>query len=91
MEDLMDNCQGSPHRKHCEFADASAEAAVRKTFAILGVDIDSPKQVQDFQDSLRFGERLRKVADHGIFAMAAPIAVAAIAALWVGIASKFSH
>jgi hypothetical protein len=85
-----DECQGDPHKRHCEFANASAAAAVKKTFAILGVDVDSPSQVKEFQESLRFGEKLRKASDQGMLALAAALAVAALATLWVGITSKFS-
>lgn len=53
-------CEGDDSR--CDYADDAAERAVGKMFAILGVDIDDPKQVKDFQESLRIGETLRKAA-----------------------------
>jgi hypothetical protein len=62
-----------------------ADRAVKKTFAILGVDIDKPESVEEFRQDLRFGKRLRKIADHGTLAFFAAVAVAIVAALWIGI------
>jgi hypothetical protein len=62
-----------------------ADRAVRKTFAILGVDIDKPESVEEFRQDLRFGKRLRKIADHGTLAFFGAVAVAVVAALWIGI------
>ena len=53
-----------------------ADRAVRKTFAILGVDIDKPESVEEFRQDLRFGKRLRKIADHGTLAFFGAVAVA---------------
>lgn len=65
-----------------------ADRAVRKTFAILGVDIDKPESVEEFRQDLRFGKRLRKIADHGTFAFFAAVAVAIVGAIWIGITSS---
>jgi hypothetical protein len=62
-----------------------ADRAVKKTFAILGVDIDKPESVEEFRQDLRFGKRLRKIADHGTLAFFGAVAVAVAAALWIGI------
>ena len=62
-----------------------ADRAVKKTFAILGVDIDKPESVEEFRQDLRFGKRLRKIADHGTLAFFGAVAVAIVAALWIGI------
>ena len=62
-----------------------ADRAVKKTFAILGVNIDNPESVEEFRQDLRFGKRLRKIADHGTLAFFAAVAVAIVAALWIGI------
>lgn len=74
----------------CPQAEESADAAVKKVFAILGVDIDNPKDVEEFRQDLRFGGRLRKASDHGFLAMVAAVFVAVLAVLWVGITSKIS-
>jgi len=77
---------GSPQdrRSRCDHADAAAEQAVRKTFAILGVDIDRPEQVREFQESLRFGDFLRKAANKGIFTIISALVGALVVALWYG-------
>ena len=62
-----------------------ADRAVKKTFAILGVDIDKPESVEEFRQDLRFGKRLRKIADHGTLAFFGAVAVAVAAAIWIGI------
>lgn len=74
--------------EHCDFAAESADRAVRKVFAILGVDIDKPESVEEFREDLRFGRRLRKAADHGFLAIVGLIIVGLGAVVWAGIVSK---
>ena len=62
-----------------------ADRAVRKTFAIIGVNIDNPESVEEFRQDLRFGKKLRKLADHGTMAFFAAVAIAIVGALWIGI------
>ncbi len=83
-----DEYKGPERRTRCEHADDAAEKAVKKTFAILGVDIDQPKEVREFQESLRFGDRLRKAADKGLLAFVAGFAALFVAALWAGFKIK---
>jgi len=64
-----------------------ADKAVRKTFAILGVNIDNPESVEEFRQDLRFGKKLRRLADHGTMAFFAAVAIAVVGALWIGITS----
>ena len=64
-----------------------ADRAVRKTFAILGVNIDNPESVEEFRQDLRFGKKLRKLSDHGTMAFFAAVAIAVVGALWIGITS----
>jgi hypothetical protein len=52
----MNQCGTKP-----ECADI-ADRAVRKTFAILGVNVDNPESVEEFRQDLRFGKQLRKIA-----------------------------
>lgn len=77
---------------HCEYAEEAAEEAadqaVRKVFAILGVDVDKPESVECFREDLRFGRKLRKAADHGMLAIIGLVAVGLAAAVWAGIISK---
>jgi hypothetical protein len=78
------NCQDNPN---CQEA---ADRAVKKVFAILGVDVDRPESVENFREDLRFGRKLRKAADHGFLALVGLIVVAMGAALWAGIVSKIN-
>jgi hypothetical protein len=75
--------------RHAEqAAKNTADTAVKKVFAILGVDVDRPESVEEFREDLRFGRRLRKVADHGILVFVGIVAAALAAAVWVGIVSR---
>jgi hypothetical protein len=77
------NCDNSPD---CQDA---ADRAVKKVFAILGVDIDKPESVEEFREDLRFGKKLRRIADHSTLAFFAVIAVGAASLIWIGIQTKF--
>ena len=56
-------CTGNP--EHCPQVQQAAEDAVRKVFSILGVDVDVPKEVEEFRENLRFGASMRRAADRG--------------------------
>lgn len=79
------DCKASPE---CGYAAEAAEIAVKRVFAILGVDIDRPESVEEFREDLRFGKRLRKGADHGFLAFVAILTTGVAAALWAGITTK---
>jgi len=49
----------------CPHAEESARAAVKMVFAILGVNVDEPKEVEEFRENLRFGASMRRAADKG--------------------------
>lgn len=86
----MERCrepQGE-RRQRCSHAEDAADSAVRKTFAILGVDIEKPDQVESFRESLRFGDKLRKAADHGFLMLIAVLVTAMAAAIWLGVVEK---
>lgn len=68
-----------------QIAALASEASVRKVFAILGVDIDEPAQVESFRDDLRFGRRLRKAADHSWLAFVGGLTLLMLSALGYGI------
>lgn len=72
----------------CEFAEEAADSAVKKVFAILGVNVDSPESIEKFREDLRFGGRLRKLADHGMLAVIAVLAVGIAATLWAGLVQR---
>ncbi|MGQ0711187.1 MAG: hypothetical protein ACT4NV_15740 [Rhodoferax sp.] len=90
MAERNSPCDQSQHQ--CNLAESmseeAAERAVRKFFAILGVDVNKPESVEEFREDLRFGRRLRKVADHGMLAFFGVAAAALAAAVWSGIVSK---
>lgn len=69
----------------CPHAQKSAEIAVRKVFAILGVNVDDPEKVEEFRVNLRFGAGLRRASDKGILTAIGAATVAAISALGYGI------
>ena len=75
---------------HCLQVQQAAEDAVRKVFAILGVDVDVPKEVEEFRENLRFGASMRRAADKGMLAIVGAIAIAGLAALWAGIVSSIA-
>ena len=80
----------SDKNEHCDnpTCQEAADRAVKKVFAILGVDVDKPESVEEFREYLRFGKRMLKAADHGLLAVMGVIAAAAMAAMWAGIVSK---
>lgn len=79
-------CQGTKDSGYlCAQARAAADSAVKKTFAILGVDIDHPEQVESFRASLRFGDRLRKIADRSFALFILTIVMAYLGASWLGV------
>lgn len=47
----------------------TADHAVKKTFSILGVDVDDPKSVEEFRKDLRFGSQMRRASDHAWLAV----------------------
>ena len=71
--------------EYCPHIKEAADEAVKKVFAILGVDVDVPKEVEQFRENLRFGANMRRAADKGMLAIIGAIAVGAMAALWAGI------
>ncbi len=76
----------------CSVAREAADIAVRKTFAILGVDLDSPKEVDAFRMDLRFAGELRLAAKESrktVFRIALTILLTAIVGTaWVGLQTK---
>ena len=74
--------------EYCPHIKEAADEAVKKVFAILGVDVDVPKEVEQFRENLRFGANMRRAADKGMLAIIGSIAVGAMAALWAGVVSS---
>lgn len=76
--------------EHCPHVKEAADAAVKQVFAILGVDVDVPKEVEQFRENLRFGASMRRTAEKGMLAIIGTIAVGALAALWAGVVSSIA-
>jgi hypothetical protein len=89
------SCDAAETGVQCAYSERmsenAAENAVKKVFAILGVDIDRPESVEEFREDLRFGKRMRKIADHGTLALFGVFAAGLAAALWAGIVSNIKH
>jgi hypothetical protein len=89
------SCDAAETGVQCAYSERmsedAAELAVKKVFAILGVDIDRPESVEEFREDLRFGKRMRKIADHGTLAFFGVVAAAFAAAVWAGIVSNVKH
>ncbi len=69
----------------CPFVAKAADQAVKKVFAIVGVDIDKPESVESFREDLRFGRKLRKAADHGSLVLTALLISGMVYAMWDGL------
>ena len=78
-------CANEPQYPVCPQVEEAVDEAVRKTFALFGVDVDDVESVNSFRDDLRFGRKLRRAADHGFFAVVGIVATGAVIALWTGI------
>lgn len=74
--------------EYCPHVKEAADEAVKKVFAILGVDVDVPKEVEQFRENLRFGASMRRAADKGMLTIIGVLVTAMLAALWAGIVSK---
>ena len=68
--DALDDTNSNYHLSEIVF-ERAADKAVKKVFAIIGVDINKPESVEEFREDLRFGKKLRKLADHGVFVLVA--------------------
>lgn len=74
--------------EYSPYVKEAADEAVKKVFAILGVDIDVPKEVEEFRENLRFGASMRRAADKGMLTVIGVLVTAMLAVLWAGIVSK---
>ena len=79
----MNKCQSEN-----EVIEAAVDKAVKKTFAILGVDVDRPESVEEFREDLRFGKAMRKYASHGFLAFIAVVFAGLAGSVWYGIIEK---
>ena len=82
-----------PEKRLCPFEgcskpDQAAHSAVKQVFNILGVDVDDPKQVEQFREGLRFGESLHKMANRSMMTIVVVVSAALVGATFVGLAIK---
>lgn len=61
-------CEGPSTEDTCRYSEQAADNAVKRVFAILGVDIEDPESVERFRDSLRFGKAMHQAASKGAIA-----------------------
>ena len=74
-----------------KYAEHAASEAVKKTFAMLGVDVNDPTELEEFREDLRFGKRMRRAADRGFMTAVTVITGALMMAMWIGIAMKLGE
>lgn len=74
-----------------QLAHEVADLTVKKVFAIMGVDINSPQSVENFRANLRFSERLRKISDHGTLVFVGAVVLMLTTAVGLGIAELFKR
>lgn len=67
------------------FASQVAQEAVERTFFIIGVDVNEPKDVEEFRKSLRFADKMRKAADKSFITLVVVITGIVAAALFTGL------
>ncbi len=85
----MDDEQREDFMHADDIARDAAKCAVQNVFAILGVDVDDPRQVEEFRQDLRFGGKLRRAADRG-FIMAVGVGLSVILfAAYSTVSAKF--
>ena len=72
----------------CNKPEMAADSAVKKVFAILGVDVDKPEDVDQFRQGLRFGEAMHKYAKYGMLVMVGVFSAAAAGAMVLGALEK---
>ena len=86
--DALDDNNSNYHLSET-VSEKAADKAVKRVFAILGVDINKPESVEEFREDLRFGKKLRKLADHGVFVLVALLFTGFAWAALDGVISKF--
>lgn len=84
----MAECLRPTDDNRCRYSEDAAKIAVKQVFAILGVDVDDPAQVEEFRKDLRFGQMMRKASDKGFVAVVVLICTAMAVTMWAGITSK---
>lgn len=84
----MAECSKPPSDDRCRYSEDSARMAVKQVFAVMGVDIDDPKEVEEFRKDLRFSQDLRKARDKGVVAVAVALSLSILGFVAAGIIDK---
>lgn len=84
MSDLPPDIDPATHA----LVQAAAKEGVRQTFAMFGVDVDDPKEVEEFRRDLRFGGSMRRLADKSMASFVIVITVGLAGALLLGLKAK---
>lgn len=69
-------------------AKQAARYAVKETFALLGVDVDSPSQIEEFRRDLRWAGDWRRATKKGMGAVVVGLCVGAAGIFWAGLRLK---
>lgn len=69
-------------RREDKISEEAAHVAVYKVFFALGVDVNDPKSMEDFREDLRFGKKLRRLADKGVMFTFSIVAASVVLASW---------
>lgn len=62
-----------------------AKAAIKEVFFLLGVNVDDPKDVEEFRKDLRFGGTMRRRADKGVMLLIGAIVTMLVGFLGTGL------
>ena len=81
MGDQNPGCQVA----NCQKPQEAAKYAVKHMFEILGVDVDDPKQVENFRKGLRFGEEMLAMTSKGKIAIMMSTIALVTTYIWVKI------
>ena len=69
----------------CNKPEIAATKAVKHVFEILGVDVDNPKEVENFRKGLRFSEELLFLSKRGKVAVLCSFITLLTGAVWYSI------
>lgn len=69
-------------------AEHAARAAVKKTFSLLGVNVEDPAQVEEFRRDLRWAGDWRRAQGKGVTAIIVSLFMFMGGAFWLGLRTK---
>ena len=73
----------------CPYIEEAATKAVERVFFVLGVDVNSPSELSEFRDNLRFSASIRSAANKGTIALLGIISVFILSEFWEHILTTF--